>query len=125
MRCLSITLAVILVGNLAIAQEQGGIPEEAAKELGYLVGSWNFEGKIGDDVMAGTVSVQMGQRQGEIQPDRVLVVRIRRHTCDRNERHGVERCQEMSCGSRIQLSGRVLSNVVEGKVSHTMEGRVR
>ncbi len=58
MKRLSIALAVttaILIGNVAIAQEQTGVPEEIVKELGYLVGTWRFEGKLGDDVMSGTV----------------------------------------------------------------------
>ena len=59
MKRLPIVLAAttaILIGNVARAQEQVGVPEEIAKELSYLVGTWKFEGKIGDDVMAGTVS---------------------------------------------------------------------
>ena len=59
MRCLSIALALtaaILVGNVTVAQEPAGVPENIVKELDYLVGTWNAEGKVGDDESTGRFS---------------------------------------------------------------------
>jgi hypothetical protein len=59
MKRISIALSVttaILIGNVTIAQEETGVPEEIVKELSYLVGSWKVEGKRGDDEFGGTAT---------------------------------------------------------------------
>ena len=54
MKRLSIFLVVIALAatcfqKTAPAQEASGIPDEIVKELDGLVGTWKFEGKIGDE----------------------------------------------------------------------------
>jgi hypothetical protein len=68
MRSLSIALALtaaILVGGVNVAEEPAGVPEKVVKDLEYLVGTWEFEGKTGDDVMAGTVSYRWARSKGK------------------------------------------------------------
>jgi hypothetical protein len=59
MRPVSIALGLttaVLIGGMTAAEEPAGVPKEIVKELSYIVGTWEFEGKTGDDAMTGTVS---------------------------------------------------------------------
>ena len=42
----AVAAAVAFLGNMVLAQEPVGIPEEIVKELDYLAGTWNVEGKV-------------------------------------------------------------------------------
>ena len=56
MKRLAIALVALtagFLGNLAFSQEAGGIPEDIMKELNYIAGTWESEGKVGGEEQTG------------------------------------------------------------------------
>jgi hypothetical protein len=54
-------MAVALLGNVALGQEAAGIPDEIIKELDWLAGTWEVEGKVGDKVQTGGFTCRWGR----------------------------------------------------------------
>ena len=56
----STVVALLLSTGLSYGGEPQGLPEEIMKELGALVGTWEFEGEFGDQSFKGRFSARWG-----------------------------------------------------------------
>lgn len=56
---LAVTIAVF--GNVALADDAPGIPDEIIKELGSLVGTWEVQGTVGDKTQTGGFTCRWAQ----------------------------------------------------------------
>ena len=56
-----VVMAVAFLGNVTVAEEAPGIPDEIIAELDWFVGTWKAEGKVGNQKQTGGITLRWAQ----------------------------------------------------------------
>lgn len=59
-----IAVTASCVGGMTLAEDAPGIPDKIIKEMNYFVGTWKAEGKVGNEMQTGGITLRWAPAKG-------------------------------------------------------------